>query len=137
MSFLAIQKAVYERLKSYPALATVGIYDYVVQPGEPESETFDFPYVTIGDNIHDNWDTDTESGFDSTLSISVWSRHKGRKEALTIMDSIRAALHRYELSVPGLNSIFLDCETVAISRNDDDTYHGDMDFRYLSQEVSS
>jgi hypothetical protein len=135
MSYVEIQRSIYERLTSYAPLVGVPIHDHVPQPDEPEAEAFVFPYVTIGEDISDSWDTDTETGFESVLMIHVWSRHKGRLEAKGIMSNIRDALHRYALPVTGLNVLLLDCESANMHRNDDGTYHGEMTFRLLAEEL--
>ena len=135
MTMAAIQTALYSRLTSWPALATVPIYDHVPQDATPESNE-PFPFITIGEDSHENWDTDTETGLESLLRVHVWSRHEGRLEARQIQDDIRAALNRHKLAVPGCNTVILDMESAEVQRIDDgQTYHGIQEFRLLLEEL--
>jgi hypothetical protein len=60
-----------------------------------------FPYVVIGDDTSIPWDTDDSIGTETTCTIHVWSRHRGRKEVKEIMRTLYEALHRQELSIIG------------------------------------
>lgn len=135
MTMAAVQKAVYDRLNTHPGLAGVGVYDYVPQDPRSEAESFKFPYLVIGEDLVVNWDTDAETGFEYTLTIHVWSRHKGALETKQIMDEARIALNRTQLDVLGLNVLFIDCESMSVAQRDDTTYHGMMEFRLLAEEL--
>ncbi len=126
-----IQKAVFLRLSAFAGLAGIPIYDHVPQVGNSENPE-KFPYITIGEDDHDGWDTDTELGFESIIRVSVWSRHPGREEARGLQDQIYAALHRHDLQVPGLNVIIFDVQSASVQRQDDGkTYHGLQEIRLL------
>lgn len=80
----------------YAKVAAVGwpTFDHVPQ------ETA-FPYVVIGDDTSIPWDTDDSLGSETTCTIHVWSRHRGRKEVKEIMRTIYEALHRAEIAIIG------------------------------------
>ncbi len=80
----------------YAKVAAIGwpTFDHVPQ------ETA-FPYVVIGDDTSIPWDTDNSLGSETTCTIHVWSRHRGRKEVKEIMRTIYEALHRAEIAIIG------------------------------------
>lgn len=62
------------------------IYDYV--PHETA-----YPYVEIDDVNVENIDSHTAERVDGQVTINVWSRYKGRKEAREVLDKINLVLH--------------------------------------------
>lgn len=87
-----IQQAVYNALIGNPYVSDLvdgRIYDNVPQGT-------DYPYIVIGDDTTIPWDTDTETGSESTLTLHVWSRYYGRYEVKAIMEAIYTTLHRRE-----------------------------------------
>lgn len=129
---LATQKALYDKLKSNAYLASLvtDIYD------NPPEETSTYPYVTIGEAVHNEFDTDTDEGNDVTISVHVWSRDRGRKEVKEIQNAIYLALSRQELSVIGYN--FINCQFVTSQSfldSDGKTRHGVQDFQILLDEL--
>ena len=86
----AIQAAIFTRLSTL----STPVYDHVPQDTA-------FSYIVIGDDTSIGWDTDTSVGSESTCTIHVWSRQRGRKQVKDIMAAIYSALNRYELPVTG------------------------------------
>lgn len=74
------------------------IYDHV-PPGAV------FPYVTFGTITVHPYDTKTEIGFEQIVTLDIWSRYRGSKEAKDITQATYDALHRAVLSVT--SEIFL------------------------------
>lgn len=132
MTILAIQTAVFQRLD---AELSVPVYDHVPQPNDSGDNAL-FPYVVIGDDDLSAWDTDTSQGFDGDLTIHVWSRQKGRAETKALQQQIYDALHRFDLSVSGADTITLD-QSLATTMMDPDgiTRHGVQRFRLLIDNV--
>lgn len=129
----ALQQAIYDTLSNdagVMALATA-VYDYVPQPddaGDPAK----FPYVVIGDDTLNAWDTDTTTGADATITVHTWSRFKGRKEVKAIQGAIYAALNRATLPTTGYS--FVTCHLVnsdSFVDSDGITQHGVQTFRVL------
>jgi len=56
-----------------------------------------FPCVTIGENQHNDFSTDTEDGAEVLITIHTWSRTDSIKETLVLLDEINAILNRSEL----------------------------------------
>lgn len=89
MSFeLVVQTVVYQALSASAELTRLvtGVYDAV-----PQGQSF--PYVSIGEDSHNEWDTVTTNGSDATITIHSWSRERGRMEIKQIQGAIYSALH--------------------------------------------
>lgn len=132
----AIQSAIYTRLKAYAPLNAVvtGVYDNVPQAIDSGSVTA-FPYVTIGEDVIVEWDTDDSLGANATITVHTWSRKAGRKECKAIQGHIQDALARHELSVTGYTMVTIEYEgEESFLDFDGETRHGVSTFRlYLDQ----
>jgi len=95
-----LQEALLSKLSSNVALndLIVGIYDDVPQEAMSEDSSL-FPFITVGDDSHIAWDTDTETGFETIATIHTWSRHGGKKELKLIQGAIYDALNRQTLNL--------------------------------------
>jgi hypothetical protein len=126
----SIQEAVFKRLKDYEPLTDLisAVYDHVPQNAV-------YPYVVIGDDTSIAWDTDDSLGSESTLTIHVWSRLRGRKETKLIQEQIYNALNRYELEITGLHTIDIISEFAETFLDADGiTRHGVQRFRLITEE---
>lgn len=128
MSFeLAIQTGVYNALigdSGVMALVT-GVYDSV-----PQTEVF--PYITIGEDTHTGWTTNTTLGMDSQVVVNVWSRDRGRKETKLIQAQIYDALNRANLTYSGYDIINIELlDSTSFLDADGLTRHGVQTFRAL------
>ncbi len=93
-----------------------------------------FPYITFGrTSVHD-WSTGTESGTEQIFTLHVWSRGKGKKEALAIMDQVRETLHDGALALDGYALVNLRLE-FSEARYDErnEAHHGLMRFRAVME----
>lgn len=121
----ALQQAVFTRLSD---ALTVDVYDHAPQDVA-------FPYVTIGEDTAIPFDTDNSIGAESTITIHVWSRYRGRKECKQIQREIYNALHRYELPVTGAHLVTVEFETGRTFLDADGlTTHGVQTFRIITEE---
>lgn len=76
------QKAVYARLSSSDSLTSrAGVYDHV-------PEDADHPYVTVGEGTEVPFDAHDRRGASLTLTLHVWSRYRGYREALDILADV-------------------------------------------------
>lgn len=122
----AIQAAIYDRLASDLTLTSLGarVYDDVPQGTE-------FPYVVVGDEtITDDGGKDFQ-GFDRLMSIDVFSRYSGNKEAKQIMDQVFNLLHDQPLTVSTQQLIVMRLAFAPPVLRDPDgvSRHGVMRFR--------
>jgi hypothetical protein len=126
MSFAsAIQEAVFERLAAQPNLT---VYDDV-----PKNKTF--PYVVVGEDTHVPFDTDDSLGAESTVTIHVWSRYRGKKEAKDIQGVVYDALTRQDLTIAGYDLITIEFDYSDVMLDADGiTRHGVQRFRFLTEK---
>ena len=131
MSFgLVIQQAIYTKLSNdAPLSAVVSIYDNAPQDGA-------FPYVTIGEDVLIEWDTDTELGVVGSITLHTWSRERGRKETKTIQGLIYDALHRTTLTSSGYKFVTIDQQEVSTNIDPDGlTRHGIQEFKVILERL--
>lgn len=127
MSFeTALQSAVYQRLSD---ALSVPVYDDV--PANAE-----FPYVVLGEDTHIPWDTDDSTGAESTITLHIWSRERGKREAKQIQGEIYAALNRYDLPVSGFHTVTMEFDySDVILDADGRTRHGVARYRTIVEAV--
>jgi hypothetical protein len=128
-----LQKAIFEALGANAELATlVGarIYDHA-----PANVAF--PYITFGRTSVYDWSTATENGTEQLFTLHVWSKGKGKKEALEIMELAREALHDVALKLEEHRLVNLRLE-FSEARYDDrnEAYHGLLRFRAITEPAT-
>lgn len=112
----AVAKAVYAKLAA--DLAPVLVFDHV-----PADQAY--PFVEISRHLDQPDDTLAEHGSVHLVYLSVWSSHRGRKEANGIVDQIRAALHHQPLALDEGEAILVEViDTDAVRDADGITYQG-------------
>ena len=126
-----MQAALYAKLIGDSALMSMiqGVYDHV-------SEGANFPYITMGETESRDSSTFGKNGQAFSLTLHVWSRSRGRKEAQQIMTRIHDLLHKGAMTVAGgefAGSIY-DFGTVLLDP-DGLTYHGVARYRAVVMEV--
>ena len=130
---LELQKAIYAALTGDAAVMALvtGVYDAVPQADDAGSGAA-FPYIVIGEDNHNEWDTDTTLGRDASVVIHTWSRYRGRKEVKEIQGAVYAALNRAKLTIAGFS--FVQCDLLSsetLIDADELTRHGVQTFRVL------
>ena len=130
----ALQKAIHARLSGdaglLALLGSARIFDETPQRAE-------LPYVTFGQSSMRDFSTATEAGHEHLLTINVWSRAAGRKEAHAIMLAIRNALHDAVLTLQDHRLVNLRHEFSEARREDDgDTIHGLIRFRAVTEPTA-
>ncbi|NGO53622.1 DUF3168 domain-containing protein [Allomesorhizobium camelthorni] len=127
-----LQKAVFEALAADAAVtALLGggkIYDHA-----PANVAF--PYLTFGRTSIFDWSTGTESGTEQLFTLHVWSKAKGKKETLAIMEAVRALLDDAALELDEHHLVNMRLE-FAEARYDEDlsVHHGLLRFRAVTEE---
>jgi hypothetical protein len=130
----ALQKAIHAALTTNPALlALLGgprVHDDVPR-GAP------FPYVTFAHSIERDWSTGGEEGHEHIVTLHVWSRAAGSKEAQEIIAAIRSALHDQPLTLSGHRLVNLRQEFSEVRRDaDGETYHGLVRLRAVTEPAT-
>ena len=126
-----LQKAIFEALAANGPLAVlVGTRVFDHAPANAA-----FPYITFGRTSVYDWSTGTESGTEQFFTLHVWSKAKGKKEALEIMELARATLHDAALELEGHKLVNLRLE-FSEARYDDrnEAHHGLLRFRAVVEE---
>ena len=126
-----LQRAVYGALTGDATLvALLGgshIYDDVPQ-------TAAFPFVTIGRSELRDWSTGTDPGTEHQLTVHVWSRVSGRREAHEILGALADILHEASLSLTDHVLVNLRQDFSEVRRDPDGkTYHGIMRLRAVTE----
>ncbi len=130
-SAAALRTAIFGALKSDgPLAAMLGgakIYD------EPPREA-SLPYVTLGEAVVSDRSTATEGGEEHALTLHVWSRHGGHREAHLISGAVLQALVDAPLSPAGHHLANLRFVVADIRREADGrTYHGIVRLRAVTE----
>ena len=127
----ALQQAIFAALAGDATLTGLlggaRIYDEAPQDAA-------FPYVTLGTSRALDWSTGTESGAEHVVTIHVWSEGGGKKEALAIMEAVRAVLDDAALTLTGHSLVNLRHVFSEARRDvDGELVHGVLRFRAVTE----
>lgn len=102
MTVLALQEAVYQALIDDEALmeAVTGVYSHVPQDVE-------VPYVVMGEMRAVDRSTIAQVASEVDMQVHIFSRHRGAKESLTLLQKVKDVLHRADIAVDGANVVYL------------------------------
>jgi hypothetical protein len=93
-----------------------------------------FPYVTFGRTSLYDWSTGTELGNEHLFTLHVWSKAKGKKETMDIMELARERLHDQPLEMTGHHLANLRLEFSEVRYDEDQSvYHGLLRFRAVTE----
>lgn len=125
-SHFSLQQSVYETLNNDATLAAlvVGVFDHV------PSGT-DYPFITLGEGSARDWSNLEHQGTQHQVTLRVYSREAGRKQASTIIERIVALMHGgFSVSGQSVRSIRFLSSTIQL-QDDGLTYVGTVNFRVL------
>ena len=124
-----LQKTIFTTLNSDSTITST--FSATVHDHVPQGTSF--PYIVIGEETMTDESSAKTLDFNNfTLTIHIFSRNRGRKEAKQIMARIHELLHNQNLSVTGANHINTRFEfSDVIKENDGLTYHGVQRFRTI------
>lgn len=126
-----LQKAVFAALGDDPALIAllggVKIHDHA-----PANVAF--PYLTFGRTSVYDWSTATERGTEQLFTVHAWSKAKGKKEVLEIMEAVRLLLDDAALELDRHHLVSMRLE-FSEARCDDNlsVHHGLLRFRAVTE----
>ena len=128
-----LQKAIHATLAGDAAL-TAALGGAKIYDATPPNVAF--PYISFGRTSVYDWSTGTESGTEQIFTVHVWSKARGKTEALEIMEAVRALLEAGELTLADHQLVNLRLE-FAEARFDEDlsVYHGLLRFRAVIEAV--
>lgn len=124
MIALALRSAVGAALLADADLATLlggpRIYD---TPPRAAS----FPYVVLGETAETDWSSGDEPGGEIRLTLHVWSRAAGGREAWSILGELMQRLHDAPLTLDGASLVLIRVTFAEVRRDPDGlTEHGVM-----------
>lgn len=123
-----LQQAIFARLSNDPVLMgmVTAVYDEV-------EEGAILPYVQIGDDTTNPYDTKTNYGEDTTVTIHAWSEGPGKSQAKQIMNVILQSMTSNPLIVPGFVVEGIEREFLE-TFGDGQAYHGVCRFRIYTKQ---
>lgn len=111
------------------ALGGERIYDAV-----PKNAVF--PYVTIGEARALDWSTATEDGTEHLVALDVWSRARGRREAVDLANRIALLIDDQPLVLTGHRLVNLRVERIDTRRlRDGRTFRAALSLRAVTEPV--
>ena len=131
---LALQQAVFTSLSADAALsALIGaghVHDHVPHAAH-------FPYVTLGQSAVYDWGTASEQGGEHFVTLHAWSKARGRKEVLEIIEAVIDALEAAPPQPSGHVLVNLMAERIEVRFDDDlDGYHGLVRYRAVTEPAN-
>ena len=129
-----LQKAIFAALEGDAALISMlgagRIHD--LAPARVQ-----FPYITLGRTSIYDWSTGTEGGTEQLVTLHVWSRGRGKREAIEIMDRVSTCLHQANLALAGHHLVRLRQDYSEIVHDDDlSVHHGMLRFRAVTEPLA-
>ena len=113
---IELQKAVFAALSGDAAL-TAALGASRIHDHAPANVAF--PYITFGRTTVYDWSTGTEEGGEHIFTIHVWSKAKGKAEALEIMGIVKAIMHDADLALDAHRLVNLRSEFEEVRYNED------------------
>jgi len=130
-----IQTAVFARLSSDTNLTALladgagGVRDHV-----PPATAF--PYLVIGETRSKPMDMVGYSGYESYLTIHVYSRSAGMNETRQIMAAVYDRLHNADFSIPSQHLVLCQLQqSEARLEVDGKTRHGSQQFQIITEPL--
>lgn len=126
MKSQALQKAIYARLNDASLTALLSttyaplpaIFTDVPQAVDAQDASW-FPFVTIGADIINPFDTKDAPGGSAIVQIDVWERASSMLDLKGIADVIDARLRRQPLSISGATHITTELDSGTFTRDQD------------------
>jgi len=116
---IALQEAMYSVLKNSTELVDqLGgdrIFDDVPRGVRP-------PYIVFGEMTHNDWSTGTEQGMEHFISLTIWSREKGRKQVLQLANHAIEELLTTPMQLTGHSLVNLQHEFTETAKDDETGY---------------
>ena len=121
-----LQTAVYNRLNDSAVtslLSTyysplVAIFTDVPQAADSELESA-FPFITIGADTINPFDSKDDLGGSAIVQIDVWDRATSMLDLKTVVDVVDSRMRRQPLSIAGVTHITTELDSCNFSRDPD------------------
>jgi hypothetical protein len=105
-------------LLSTAYIPLAAIFTDVPQADDSELETM-FPFITIGGDTINPFDSKDDLGGSAIVQIDVWDRASSMLRLKTITDAVDARLRRQPLAISGVTHITTELDSCVFSRDPD------------------
>ncbi|MEX1308582.1 MAG: DUF3168 domain-containing protein [Eubacteriales bacterium] len=122
MSIFDLQKKIYTTLNATALTETAGVYDFI-----PESASL--PYVVIGDDKAEKWNTKTSDGWRTTSVIHIWGEERSMQTVKKLLKTVETLL-----SVDLDEFKFDGVSMISAVRYDVEFVHGTIELNYKVEE---
>jgi hypothetical protein len=128
-----LQTAIYSALTSDTTLMSTltGVFDIAAVP-----ENQAFPYVAIGDSTEGSMNAFGRRGYESTLTLHIWSSATGFKECYSILARMNFLLDQKILSLASQSHVFTlyDFSSTLNDPGENSIRHMPVRYRCFTQE---
>lgn len=130
-----LQKTIFDCLETDEALVVAlggkKIFDHV--PANAQ-----FPYISFGRTSVYDWSTSTEDGSEQFFTLHIWSKEKGRQQALDILELAQNRLETAALEPAAHHLVNLTFDFAEVRQNEDlSLYHGLLRYRAVLEPHQS
>lgn len=130
----SLQSAIYQALAGSAEL-TAQLGGLRVYDRPPQGAAY--PFVTIGESSVFDWSTGTEDGAEHLVTLHVWSRSGGKREAYALVEKIRDVLHDQALMLNDHALVNLRYQFSQTRQDPDgETYHGVIRYRAVTEPAA-
>lgn len=121
-----LQTAVYTRLNDASVTALLSstyaplaaIFTDVPQAADSELETA-FPFITIGADTINPFDSKDDLGGSAIVQIDVWDRASSMLDLKAVVDAVDGRMRRQPLNIAGVTHITTELDSCVFSRDPD------------------
>ena len=127
-----LHQSIFQELTNDELLMTLitGVFDRVIQSTA-------FPYISLGESTISDWSSKTTTGKQANISLHIWSREGGRKQAITIMERVYTILQDTHPEVSGHTVVLLRFADSRVElMNDGCTYKATIIFKSIVEQTS-
>jgi len=130
----AIQQAAYTKLTGDTPLMTLLTGGIVDVRGIPTGQIY--PFVALGDTTEVPNDRLGRNGYDTTMTLHIYSRQPGAKECQTILARLNVLLNKQPLTLAGMHQVgaWYEFSQVMGDPSDDRITHMPVRYRIQAQE---
>jgi len=97
-----------------------------------------YPFVTIGESSVFDWSTGTEDGAEHLVTLHVWSRSGGKRQAYALVEKIRELLSDQALILNDHALVNLRYQFSETRQDPDgETYHGVVRYRAVTEPAAA
>ncbi|PLX39059.1 MAG: DUF3168 domain-containing protein [Hyphomicrobiales bacterium] len=130
----ALQKAVYETLSGDPTLIAL-LGGVRIHDGAPRGAQL--PFVALDPVVTTDGDGDELASREHRLSLVVWTREGGKRQALAVLERLNELLHDADLTLDAHRLINLRRDREEVRQNNDRrSWRGELRLRAVTEPLA-